>query len=129
MNAQPEFAWGATALLNERKGETVTFGNYQNEIYFQGLSGTVSSLPMTFAELEAKAQAALPPSVWSYFAGGAGDGSTQQANVTAFHDWVWSPECSSGQRIARCPSTSQTSLKDLQPEALWPVKEMLVLQR
>ncbi|WP_236566764.1 lactate 2-monooxygenase [Nocardia sp. CY41] len=60
------------------------FGDYQNEIYFQGLGGVLPDLPMTYAELEAKAQAALPPSIWSYVAGGAGDELTQRANVTAF---------------------------------------------
>ncbi|MEU2120384.1 lactate 2-monooxygenase [Nocardia niwae] len=60
------------------------FGDYQNEIYFQGLGGVLPDFPMTYADLEAKAQAALPPSVWSYVAGGAGDELTQRANVTAF---------------------------------------------
>ncbi|MFE6750407.1 alpha-hydroxy-acid oxidizing protein [Kitasatospora purpeofusca] len=66
---------------------TQQFGDYQNEIYFQGLSGVQPTLPMTFAELEAKARYALPPSVWSYVAGGAGDEHTQRANVEAFRDW------------------------------------------
>ena len=63
------------------------FGDYQFEIYLQGLAGVVPSLPMTFDELEAKAAAALSPSVWSYVAGGAGDERTQRANVTAFDGW------------------------------------------
>ncbi|MFJ9693127.1 alpha-hydroxy-acid oxidizing protein [Kitasatospora sp. NPDC101183] len=60
------------------------YGDYQNEIYFDGLSGVLPTMPMNFAELEARAQAALPPSVLSYVAGGAGDELTQRANVTAF---------------------------------------------
>ena len=56
----------------------MAFGDYQLEIYLQGLSGIVPSLPMAFAELEAKAQAAMSPSVWSYVAGGAGDERTQR---------------------------------------------------
>ncbi|MER7766766.1 alpha-hydroxy-acid oxidizing protein [Kitasatospora sp. NPDC096140] len=60
------------------------YGDYQNEIYFDGLSGVLPTMPMTFPELEARAQAALPPSVLSYVAGGAGDESTQRANVSAF---------------------------------------------
>ncbi|MGY1980319.1 lactate 2-monooxygenase [Nocardia gipuzkoensis] len=60
------------------------FGDYQNEIYFQGLGGVLPDLPMTYADLEAKARAALPPGIWSYVAGGAGDELTQRANVTAF---------------------------------------------
>ncbi|MFD7447878.1 alpha-hydroxy-acid oxidizing protein [Kitasatospora sp. NPDC059827] len=63
------------------------FGDYQNEIYLNGLGGVLPTMPMTFAELEARAQAALPPSVLSYVAGGAGDESTQRANVAAFERW------------------------------------------
>ncbi|UVO11288.1 alpha-hydroxy-acid oxidizing protein [Mycobacterium sp. SVM_VP21] len=65
----------------------MAFGDYQFEIYLQGLAGVVPALPMTFTELEAKAAAALSPSVWSYVAGGAGDERTQRANVTAFDGW------------------------------------------
>ncbi|MFJ9696286.1 alpha-hydroxy-acid oxidizing protein [Kitasatospora sp. NPDC101183] len=60
------------------------YGDYQNEIYFRGLSGVVPTMPMTFADLEARARGALAPSVLSYVAGGAGDESTQRANVSAF---------------------------------------------
>jgi lactate 2-monooxygenase len=63
------------------------FGDYQNEIYLQGLGGVMPSLPMAFADLETKAAAALPPSVWSYVAGGAGDELTQRANCDAFERW------------------------------------------
>src|SRR4029077_17921807 len=44
-------------------------------------------LPMVYAELETKAEQALPPSVWSYVAGGAGDERTQRANCEAFERW------------------------------------------
>jgi lactate 2-monooxygenase len=36
------------------------FGDLQNEIYLAGLSDVVSSLPMSFAELERQAELALP---------------------------------------------------------------------
>lgn len=65
----------------------MTFADYQNEIYLAGLSGVQPTLPMTFAGLEARARQALPPSVLSYVAGGAGDERTQDANVTAFDHW------------------------------------------
>jgi isopentenyl diphosphate isomerase/L-lactate dehydrogenase-like FMN-dependent dehydrogenase len=65
----------------------MAFADYQNEIYLNGLGGILPSFPMDFAELEAKARAALPPSVWSYVAGGAGDEHTQRANVGAFASW------------------------------------------
>ncbi len=65
----------------------MAFGDYQFEIYLQGLAGVVPSLPIAYAELEAKAQAAMSPSVWSYVAGGAGDERTQRANCEAFEHW------------------------------------------
>ncbi|MFI6866075.1 lactate 2-monooxygenase [Nocardia sp. NPDC050406] len=65
----------------------MAFGDYQNEIYFNGLRGVVPTLPMTFDELRDRARAAMPPSVWSYVAGGAGNERTQDANVTAFDGW------------------------------------------
>ncbi|MEV7196080.1 alpha-hydroxy-acid oxidizing protein [Streptomyces sp. NPDC093510] len=60
------------------------YKDYQDEIYLDGLRGIVPKYPMTYAELEARAHAAMPPSVVSYVAGGAGDEHTQNANVTAF---------------------------------------------
>ncbi|MFE3025394.1 lactate 2-monooxygenase [Nocardia tengchongensis] len=65
----------------------MAFGDFQNEIYFNGLRGVAPTLPVSFAELAERAQAALPPSVWSYVAGGAGDERTQNANVAAFDGW------------------------------------------
>ena len=63
------------------------YGDYQIEIYFNALQGVLPGLPMAFAELEERARHALPPSVWSYVAGGAGDEATQRANVEAFGRW------------------------------------------
>ncbi|MFN8226995.1 MAG: lactate 2-monooxygenase [Mycobacterium sp.] len=70
---------------------TTPFGAYQYEIYFQGLTGVLPKLPMSYPELEARAQQALPPSVWSYVAGGAGDERTQDVNATAFANWGLMP--------------------------------------
>jgi isopentenyl diphosphate isomerase/L-lactate dehydrogenase-like FMN-dependent dehydrogenase len=65
----------------------MSYADYQYEIYLDGLRGEVPSLPMTYADLEAQAQAAMSPSVRSYVAGGAGDEYTQRANVTTFEGW------------------------------------------
>ena len=67
------------------------FGDFQNEIYFAGLTGRLPALPMSYAGLERRAAQALPPSVVSYVAGGAGDEATQRANVDAFGRWVLAP--------------------------------------
>jgi len=69
----------------------MTFGNYQLEIYLQGLSGVLPTLPMDYAGWEAKAEVAMPPSIWSYVAGGAGDERTQRVNRTAFDRWGLMP--------------------------------------
>src|SRR5581483_498131 len=43
-----------------------------DEIYLNGLSGVLPTMPMTFQDLEARAQPVLSPSALSYVAGGAG---------------------------------------------------------
>jgi lactate 2-monooxygenase len=63
------------------------FGELQNEIYLAGLGGVLPDFPMEYAGWEARAAHALPPSVLSYVAGGAGDETTQRANVAAFQRW------------------------------------------
>lgn len=63
------------------------FGEFQNEIYLAGLGGVLPDFPMEYAGWEARAAHALPPSVLSYVAGGAGDEATQRANVAAFQRW------------------------------------------
>ncbi|MGW7420224.1 lactate 2-monooxygenase [Streptomyces sp. NPDC054813] len=65
----------------------MAFADYQNEIYLDGLSGVMPRFPMTYDDLEPLAQAAMPTSVRSYVAGGAGDERTQRANVGAFEGW------------------------------------------
>jgi lactate 2-monooxygenase len=63
------------------------YGNFQLEIYGAGLRGVLPTFPMEFGELEARAAQALPPSVLSYVAGGAGREHTQRANASAFTHW------------------------------------------
>jgi isopentenyl diphosphate isomerase/L-lactate dehydrogenase-like FMN-dependent dehydrogenase len=67
------------------------FGDYQFEIYLNGLGGVLPDQPMDWAALEARARAAMPESVWSYVAGGAGDEHTQRANVRAFEGYGLMP--------------------------------------
>jgi lactate 2-monooxygenase len=59
----------------------MAFGDYQLEIYLQGLSGIVPSFPMSFAEWEAKAQAAMPPSIWSYVTGAVQATNARSASI------------------------------------------------
>ena len=66
-------------------------GDYQNQIYIAGLSGVVPTVPVDFATLQARAAAALPPSVLSYVQGGCGDEWTQDWNAAAFRHWGMVP--------------------------------------
>ncbi|MDE3722792.1 alpha-hydroxy-acid oxidizing protein [Nocardiopsis sp. N85] len=63
------------------------YGDHQLEIHLNGLTGVVPEHPMAFADLAERASHALPPGLWSYVAGGAGDENTQDANARAFTDW------------------------------------------
>jgi lactate 2-monooxygenase len=61
------------------------FGDHQLGIYLASLGGApLPELPFDFAGWASRAQQALPPNVWDYVAGGAGDEGTQSANVDAF---------------------------------------------
>jgi len=98
----------------------VAFGDYQNEIYLQGLAGVVPSWPMTFAELEARAAQVLPPSVWSYVAGGAGDERTQRANREAFDRWGLMPRMFVG-ALQRDPTVELFGLRLPSPLFMAPI--------
>lgn len=67
------------------------YGDYQNLIYGAGLQGVVPQLPVDFATLVKRAEAAMPPQVLSYVQGGCGDEWTQDSNVAAFHHWGMIP--------------------------------------
>ncbi|MDB5816637.1 MAG: lactate 2-monooxygenase [Rhizobacter sp.] len=67
------------------------YGDFQNAIYMAGLSGVVPKLPMDFAGLEARATAAMPPSVLGYVQGGCGDELTQRRNSESFGHWGMVP--------------------------------------
>jgi lactate 2-monooxygenase len=70
-----------------REGTLGHYGDYQTEIYVGGLSGRLPKLPVDFRELEARAHAAMSPSLVSYVAGGCGNEHTQNINVSAFERW------------------------------------------
>jgi isopentenyl diphosphate isomerase/L-lactate dehydrogenase-like FMN-dependent dehydrogenase len=60
------------------------YGDYQFQIYFDGLEGRLPNYPVDYAALERAAAEVLPPWVYSYVAGGSGDEATQRGNVDAF---------------------------------------------
>jgi lactate 2-monooxygenase len=72
------------------------YGDWQLQTYLGGLTGAKPALPMSFADLERRAQEAMSPEIWSYVAGGAGDERTQNANVSAFDRWGLMPRMLAG---------------------------------
>ncbi|MEV5958836.1 alpha-hydroxy-acid oxidizing protein [Streptomyces sp. NPDC051987] len=98
----------------------MAFADYQNEIYLDGLRGVLPRFPMSYAELEPLAQAALPPSVRSYVAGGAGDERTQRANVSAFERWGLVPRMLVG-AVARDLSVDLFGIRLPSPLFMAPV--------
>jgi isopentenyl diphosphate isomerase/L-lactate dehydrogenase-like FMN-dependent dehydrogenase len=63
------------------------FGNYQYEIYLQGLAGQLPDLPIAWDALEAAAAAELDGGARGYVFGGSGSEDTQRENLDAFRRW------------------------------------------
>ncbi len=97
-----------------------TFGEFENEIYFDGLRGVLPKLPVDMASLEKKAIAAWPDSIVSYVQGGCGDERTQDVNVTAFEKWGLIPRMMIDAR-QRDLSIELFGMKFLTPIFLCPV--------
>jgi lactate 2-monooxygenase len=72
------------------------FGDYQFEIYARGLAGVREPLPLSFAELERRAHAAMSEEIVSYVACSAGNEKTCEANVHAFDRWGIVPRMLAG---------------------------------
>jgi L-lactate dehydrogenase (cytochrome) len=60
------------------------FADYYREIYMRGLAGETPPVPVSFAELESKAVAAMEPRAANYVGAGAGSEDTIRANAEAF---------------------------------------------
>ena len=67
------------------------YGDYQNAIYGAGLSGVAPKVPVDYATLVKRAEAAMPPYVLHYVQGGCGDELTQNRNRSAFDHWGMVP--------------------------------------
>src|SRR5450755_751972 len=59
----------------------------QTEIYLRGLRGVRPRVPVDPARLQATAEQKLSPRAFAYLTGGAGGGSTMQANRDAIDRW------------------------------------------
>ena len=64
-----------------------TFGDYQAEIYLQGLGGATPAFTTDGTALEDVARERMEAGPFGYVAGGAGSGATMRANREAFDRW------------------------------------------
>jgi lactate 2-monooxygenase len=60
---------------------------YQLQIYLKGMQNLKPSLPVSFEELEQKAQEVMKPEAFAYIAGGAGSEITMHNNNEAFNKY------------------------------------------
>ncbi|MBB3051521.1 lactate 2-monooxygenase [Prauserella isguenensis] len=96
------------------------YGDYQLEIYLNGMRGVQPRFPADAATMEHRAAEALPPWVLSYVKSGAGDEGTQRANVEAFSRWGLVPRMMEG-AYERDLSTSLFGIELEHPLFLCPI--------
>lgn len=63
------------------------FGQYQYEIYLEGMSGKTPEFPFELAELERRFEAEVDPVPRDYVSAGAGSEDTMRENLDAFRRW------------------------------------------
>jgi isopentenyl diphosphate isomerase/L-lactate dehydrogenase-like FMN-dependent dehydrogenase len=84
----PLDAVGSLDAQTSSSKELAVFGDYQTEIYLNGLlTNEVPPFTTNTAELEESARQRLDPGPFWYVAGAAGSGSTNRANRAAFERW------------------------------------------
>ncbi|NLU70160.1 lactate 2-monooxygenase [Streptomyces sp. HNM0574] len=96
------------------------FGNYQNEIYLDGLGGRVPPFTTDLTALGASARDHLGPGAFGYVAGSAGSGATHRANREAFDRHRLVPRMLTG-ASARDLNTTVLGTAMPAPVALAPV--------
>lgn len=67
------------------------FGDYQYQFYKAGVFNKTSPFPFTFAEWEDRARQAMNPLIYGYVKEGAGDGQTQDVNVSELRRYGLTP--------------------------------------
>lgn len=96
------------------------YGDFQNEIYLQGLAGTVPAYPVEAGELERAGHEAMSDRTRGYVAGGAGSERTMAANLAAFDRWRLLPRMFRGV-TSRDLSTSVCGTELPAPVLLAPI--------
>ncbi len=100
---------------------TMSFADYQNEVYLTGLGGGTPPHPVGWRDMEAAGQAALSPQALGYVAGSAGGEDTARANREAFDRWRLVPRMLRGIPAQRDLSTTVLGTPMPAPVLLAPV--------
>jgi lactate 2-monooxygenase len=109
-----------TSVSSRGNKSDAQYGDYQFDIYFDGLEGRVPKYPLDYPSLERAAAEVLPSFVYSYVAGGCGDERTQRANVDAFSRYAIVPRMLVG-ATERDLSVSLCSMKLPTPLFMCPI--------
>jgi hypothetical protein len=64
--------------------QVALLAGHQSRIYLEGLGGRLPELPLSYEELERRAERQLTRGAYGYVAGGAGAEDTMRANREAF---------------------------------------------
>jgi isopentenyl diphosphate isomerase/L-lactate dehydrogenase-like FMN-dependent dehydrogenase len=99
----------------------MSFADYQNEVYLNGLADQAPAFPVGWRDLEAAGLAAMTPQARGYVSGGAGGEETMRANREAFDHWRLVPRMLVGVPAQRDLSTTILGTPMPAPVLLGPV--------
>jgi L-lactate dehydrogenase (cytochrome) len=105
----------------------MTFADYQNEVYLNGLGGRTPAYPVGWQALESAGQAAMTPQALGYVAGGAGGEDTMRANREAFDRWRLVPRMLRAVPAQRDLSTTVLGTAMAAPVLLGPVRVLQIV--
>ncbi len=99
----------------------MSYADFQNEVYLNGLLGQQPTQPFGWRETEAAAYDAMTPGAVGYVAGGAGGEDTVRANREAFDRWRLVPRMLRGIPAKRTHETTVLGTTMAAPVMLAPV--------
>jgi isopentenyl diphosphate isomerase/L-lactate dehydrogenase-like FMN-dependent dehydrogenase len=99
----------------------MTFADFQNEVYLNGLGGQTPPFPVGWRDLEQAGLAAMTPQARGYVGGGAGGEETMRANREAFDRWRILPRMLRGVPAQRDLTTTVLGTTMPAPVLLAPI--------
>jgi isopentenyl diphosphate isomerase/L-lactate dehydrogenase-like FMN-dependent dehydrogenase len=99
----------------------MTFADFQNEVYLNGLAGQTPAFPVGWRDLEQAGLAAMTPQARGYVGGGAGGEETMRANREALDRWRLLPRMLRGVPAKRDLATTLLGTPLPAPVLLAPI--------